>query len=74
VLYEPRAFDGEARSALEARGHTLRLSNRDYGNMHAVLWDRARGEVSAASDPRGEGEAIVWQPASAPRGRVAAGQ
>jgi len=74
VLYEPKAFDAEARSALEARGHTLRLSNRDYGNMHAVAWDLVGGEISAASDPRGEGEAVVWQPASAPRGRVAAGQ
>ena len=74
VLYEPKAFDADARSALEARGHTLRLSHRDYGNMHAVLWDRVNDEISAASDPRGEGEAVVWQPASAPRARVAAGQ
>jgi len=74
VLYEPKAFDAEARGALEARGHTLRLSNRDYGNMHAVAWDLVSGELSAASDPRGEGAAVVWQPASAPRGRVAAGQ
>jgi len=74
VLYEPEAFNADARSALEARGHTLRLSHRDYGNMHAVLWDRLNGEVSAASDPRGEGTAVVWQPVSAPRARVAAGQ
>ena len=30
--------------------------------MHAILWDRVQGEVSAASDPRGEGAALVWKP------------
>jgi gamma-glutamyltranspeptidase/glutathione hydrolase len=69
VLYEPKAFDDAARAALAARGHSLRLSNRDYGNMHAVLWTRTDGTLSAASDPRGEGEALVWQPASAPAAR-----
>jgi gamma-glutamyltranspeptidase/glutathione hydrolase len=64
VLYEPKAFDATARADLERRGHTLKLSNREYGNMHAILWDRTHGEVSAASDPRGEGTALVWQPAA----------
>jgi gamma-glutamyltranspeptidase/glutathione hydrolase len=35
---------------------------RNYGNMHAILWDAARAAVEAASDPRGEGAAAVWAP------------
>ena len=62
VLYEPKAFDAATRAELERRGHTLTLSSREYGNMHAILWDRVQGEVSAASDPRGEGAALVWKP------------
>jgi len=60
VLYEPRAFDDTARAALEKMGHTLALSSREYGNMHAILWNTATHEVTAASDPRGEGVAKVW--------------
>jgi hypothetical protein len=59
-LYEPRAFDDAARATLEKMGHTLALSNREYGNMHAILWNTATDEVTAASDPRGEGESKVW--------------
>ena len=60
VLYEPAALDAVAKQDLERRGHKLALSNRDYGNMQAVLWDIAGHAVSAASDPRGEGSAAVW--------------
>lgn len=60
VLYEPAAFDDAAITELKARGHSFRRSERDYGNMHAILWDRATNKVSAASDPRGEGLATVW--------------
>ncbi|MGD9600223.1 MAG: gamma-glutamyltransferase [Gammaproteobacteria bacterium] len=60
VLYEPQAFSAESQAALTARGHALKLSNREYGNMHAILWDLTTNEVSAASDPRGEGKAEVW--------------
>ena len=64
VLFEPKAFGADLHAALERRGHKLSLSSRDYGNMQAILWDRAHGEVSAASDPRGEGAAEVWAPVS----------
>jgi gamma-glutamyltranspeptidase / glutathione hydrolase len=60
VLYEPKAFDEATIADLKARGHTLKLSSRDYGNMHAILWDLTTNEVTAASDPRGEGLATVW--------------
>jgi gamma-glutamyltranspeptidase/glutathione hydrolase len=60
VLYEPLAFDEAARAALTGMGHKLSESTRNYGNMHAILWDLESGEVSAAADPRGEGLAKVW--------------
>lgn len=60
VQYEAGGLDEAARAALEARGHALKDVGRAYGNMHAILYDRRKGEVLAASDPRGEGEARVW--------------
>ena len=33
--------------------------SRFYGNMQVVTWDFATGEVEAASDPRGQGDAKV---------------
>ncbi len=58
VYHEPGAFDGPARAALEARGHAL-LEQSTWGNMQAVLWDKARNAVDAASDPRVEGMGAV---------------
>lgn len=60
VVYEPAAFDEPLQKALSALGHKLTRSDRDYGNMQAILWDRDAGAVSAASDPRGEGTAEVF--------------
>ena len=35
---------------------------REWGNMHGVLWNKETGKVSAASDPRSDaGRAIVSQ-------------
>jgi len=45
--------------ALEKRGHVLSEKNRRYGNMQAILWDKKINQVFAASDPRGEGKAVV---------------
>ena len=60
VFYEPEALDPEVREALRGMGHRLEASHRPYGNMQAVVWDRAAGRVEAASDPRGEGAAAVF--------------
>lgn len=60
VEFEEGGLSAEAQAALRAKGHTLTEVARNYGNMQAVLWDRARGVVEAASDPRGEGGAQVW--------------
>ncbi len=60
LVYEPLAFDAEEIAALNAMGHTLKKSSRLYGNMQIVTWDRATGEVQAASDPRGQGESRIY--------------
>ena len=60
LAYEQGALtDGEIEK-LTAMGHKLRLSNRQWGNMQVITWDFATGKVEAASDPRGEGEGLVY--------------
>lgn len=60
VQFERGGLSAEQQSDLQRRGHKLREISRNYGNMHAILWDRRTDEVSAASDPRGEGSAEVF--------------
>ena len=42
-----------------AKGHELNELSRRYGNMHAIIWHKQTNAIEAASDPRGEGLAIV---------------
>jgi len=57
IQFESHAFDAEVQAALAGRGHVLESMQRAYGNMQVVIWDRATGQVTAASDPRGIGSA-----------------
>jgi gamma-glutamyltranspeptidase/glutathione hydrolase len=59
IQVEDSAFNAQQRKALEAMGHRIEPVGRDYGNMHAVSWNKADNSVSAASDPRGIGSAEV---------------
>lgn len=59
VSFERAAFSQEDQVKLIGYGHKLSGSSRRWGNMQAILWDKKQGKVSAASDPRGEGEARV---------------
>lgn len=56
IEYEPNSFSETELEQLAARGHVLKNTNRAYGNMQAILWDKQKQKVSAASDPRGEGQ------------------
>lgn len=56
---EPGAFDPQTRSALESRGHRVVERKDPFGNMQAIVWDRRTDRVTAASDPRGIGQAEV---------------
>lgn len=60
VAYEDGAFTPDEKAALEAKGHKLEVSERSYGNMQVVTWDRATGRVAAASDPRGGGDVTIY--------------
>jgi gamma-glutamyltranspeptidase/glutathione hydrolase len=60
VFYEEGAFTPEEKAGLEAKGHKLQLSERSYGNMQVVTWERATGRVDAASDPRGAGDVTIY--------------
>ena len=67
VEFELGGLTADEQLDLERRGHQLQENNRNYGNMHAILWDKARAEVSAASDPRGEGAAAVFSISNDPQ-------
>ncbi len=61
TLYaEKDAFSAQTVAELETLGHQVKVYDGQWGNMHAVYWNRATGEVLAASDPRHTtGSAVV---------------
>lgn len=59
VTHEPRAFDDNEMRTLRGFGHRLEAVRGGYGNMQAVAWYKKTGKLEAASDPRGEGAAVV---------------
>jgi len=60
VDYEQGALTDAEIKELQAMGHTLKVSGRQWGNMQVVTWDFGTGKVEAASDPRGEGVGLVY--------------
>lgn len=59
IEHEPNTFSAAQRAALNALGHQLKSTGRQYGNQQVLFWDKQGGGVEAASDPRGIGTAIV---------------
>ncbi len=59
IEYEASAFSSTDIKALESLGHHLKVVPHPYGDMHAVLLDKTTKSLSAASDKRGEGSAVV---------------
>ncbi len=59
IQHEPDTFNKKTITELEKRGHKLKSVGRQYGNMQAILWHKVKNEVTAASDPRGIGKAMV---------------
>ncbi len=57
VQHEPDTFDDAALADLKKRGHSLKDVKRTYGDMHAIRWHMANGNVEAASDQRRLGKA-----------------
>ncbi len=54
VEVEPGAFSESWMQALRAKGHTVEVGRRKWGNMQAVYLDKVNGMASAGSDPRGK--------------------
>ena len=65
VEVEPDTLDETQRAELEALGHEIEV-NDGFGNMQAVAWWRDGDRLEAASDPRGEGRAEVFDLPEAP--------
>ena len=59
INYEKGGFTRSDASNLRGKGHQLKESSRNYGNMQVVTWEKNSGKIAAASDPRGEGQATV---------------
>ena len=62
ISAEPGAFTPEEVKALEAMGHKVSESERRWGFMNVVGWNRRTGEMQAASDPRGDSGSGVVRP------------
>ena len=62
IEHEPDTFSAAEIAALQALGHRLKSTERTYGNQQVLLWEKATGQVQAASDPRGIGSSAVMTP------------
>ncbi|MBE0436533.1 MAG: gamma-glutamyltransferase [Methylomicrobium sp.] len=59
VQYEPGGLSSEELQGLEKLGHRFREISYRYGDMQALQWHKREGRFSVASDPRGEGLAVI---------------
>jgi gamma-glutamyltranspeptidase/glutathione hydrolase len=61
IEYEKGAITANEITSLSAMGHPMKEARYRYGDMHAVQWNKATHQLTAASDRRGEGRAVVGQ-------------
>ena len=59
VEFEWNGLSFAAQRKLHDMGYKLRELPGRYGDMQAVMWDKQANRVTAASDPRGSGAAMV---------------
>jgi gamma-glutamyltranspeptidase/glutathione hydrolase len=59
VEYEKDAMTANELTTLAAMGHTMKEARYRYGDMQAVQWNKITHALTAASDPRGEGRAVI---------------
>jgi gamma-glutamyltranspeptidase/glutathione hydrolase len=57
--YEKDAMTADELTGLAAMGHQLKEARYNYGDMQAVQWNKTTHQLTAASDRRGEGRAVV---------------
>ena len=60
LMYEERALSQDAVDNLRAMGYTLRMRESTTGLAEGILFDRKRGLLLGATDPRGYGEAVGY--------------
>ena len=58
IYYEKGALSEKNIEELELMGHRLSEGSA-WGNMHAVIWNKTKKTIDAASDQRGIGKAVV---------------
>ncbi|MNZ22105.1 Gamma-glutamyltranspeptidase precursor [compost metagenome] len=61
IEHEPGAFSSTESAELRARGYSLKPLERNYGNQQVLYWNKAKGSLEAASDPRGLGLSEVLE-------------
>ncbi|WP_420220374.1 gamma-glutamyltransferase [Metapseudomonas resinovorans] len=61
IEHEPGAFSSSESAELQARGYSLKPLTRNYGNQQVLFWNKAKGSLEAASDPRGLGLSEVLE-------------
>ena len=59
IQFEQNALSIDEQTELQAKGHVLKELNRQYGNMHVIIWDQHSIHIDAAADPRGHGRALT---------------
>ncbi len=66
VMYENKVFSEDSEQELSLRGHNMKKQMSPYGggfghygNMQAIVWDKKKNKVTAASDKRGIGASII---------------
>jgi gamma-glutamyltranspeptidase / glutathione hydrolase len=60
LMYEQRALSQDAVDNLRAMGYSLRMRENTTGLAEGILFDRKRGLLLGATDPRGYGEAVGY--------------
>jgi gamma-glutamyltranspeptidase/glutathione hydrolase len=59
IQFEKNALSQQVQQALIKKGHTLKEISYRYGNMQVISKHMQSNNMSAASDPRGEGLSVV---------------
>jgi len=59
IFYEPGALSDQQVDELTFMGHQLKVEENTWGNMHLVIWDMQKLQMTAASDSRGLGHSVV---------------
>ncbi|MEO1899378.1 MAG: gamma-glutamyltransferase, partial [Methylococcales bacterium] len=59
IQYEKGGMSRDEIAGLTMLGHQLKEVRYRYGNMQAVLWNKKSKLFTVASDPRGEGLALI---------------